>query len=107
MLTGRAAELRPHINYLATRPIVLVTPEQARADAYATTRPIENAETLQARGRMANMRRATEKRGRDQAAKTRAAEQGTAWIPTSGSARRRAKALRNKTAAAEVQNTED
>jgi hypothetical protein len=100
MLTGRAAELRPDINYLQPRVTVLVAPEQARADAYATTRPIENAETLKARGRMANMRRATEKRGRDQAAQAAATERGATWIPTSGSARRRAKAIRNRDAVA-------
>jgi len=98
MLTGRAAELRPDINYLHARTVVLTTPEQARADAYAAGSSAENAETLKARGRMANMRAATAKRGRDQAAQAAAAERGVAWIPTSGSGRRRAKAERNRAA---------
>jgi hypothetical protein len=100
MLTGRAAEARPDINYLHVHPVVLVTPEQARADAYAKPAPVENAETLAARGRMANMRRRTAKRGRDQAARAASDERGAAWIPTSGAARRRAKAIRNRDAVA-------
>lgn len=98
-LTGRAAQLRPDINYLAPHPIVLVTPEQARADAYAKGASAETAGTLKTRGRMANMRRVAVKRQRDEAARQAAAERGVAWIPTSGSGRRRAKAIRNNEAA--------
>lgn len=100
MLTGRAAEARPDINYLHVHPVVLVTPEQARADAYATPAPVENAETLAARGRMANMRCRTAKRGRDQASRATAEGRGVVWIPTSGAARRRAKSVRNRDAVA-------
>lgn len=85
MLTGRAAELRPDINYLAVHPIVLVSPEQARYDALNGPAPAENTETLRARGRQANLRRAKRisetNAGRD--------------IPIGGRARRVAKAHRN------------
>lgn len=90
MLTGRAAELRPDINYLAVRPIVLVSPEQARAAALDGPAPIENAETLRVRGRQANLRRA----------KRNAESNAGRTIPTRGGARRRAKAIRNREAAA-------
>lgn len=105
MLTGRAAELRPGINDLAVRPVVLVTPERARADAYAASSSAENAETLRTRGRMANMRHRTAKRARNRDAQAAAVERGAAWIPTSGSARRRAKALRNKEAVLKMSAT--
>lgn len=85
MLTGRAAGLRPDINYLAVHPIVLVTPEQARAASLDSPAPIENEATLRTRGRQANMRRA--KRN----AETNAGRD----IPVGGRARRQAKAHRN------------
>jgi hypothetical protein len=100
MLTGRAAELRPWINYLHPHPIVLVSPEQARAQAMARPATAENAETLKTRGRMANMRRRTARRTRDSARAAVLAERGVAMIPTSGAARRRAKACRNRDAVA-------
>jgi hypothetical protein len=102
MLTGRAAELRPDINYLHVHPIVLVSPEQARAEAMARPAPAENAETLRARGRMANMRRRTARKTRDSARAAVLAEREIAMIPTSGAARRRAKACRNRDAVEEM-----
>ncbi len=83
MLTGRAAELRPDINYLHVHPRRLDVPQTPK-----TAAPGEFATMLREYGRIKNIERATERharnRGRD--------------IPTSGPGRRRAKAKRNRDA---------
>jgi hypothetical protein len=83
MLTGRAAELRPDINYLQSKVVVLVRPEDAQQPWAADG---EYAGLLRAWSRTTNVRnmRALQARnaGRD--------------IPTSGPGGRRAKAIRNR-----------
>lgn len=83
MLTGRAAELRPDINYLQPRITVLVRPEDATQPYMADG---EYEELLRTWSRNTNMRRA-------QASRARNAGRD---IPTSGTARRRAKQHRNR-----------
>ena len=85
MLTGRAAELRPEINYLQPRVTVLVAPEDA-PQPYAADG--EYKELLAQSIRLFNKRQADTRRARNV---------GRA-IPTSGSGRRRAKAVRNREA---------
>ncbi len=83
MLTGRAAELRPDINYLHPRVTVLVAPEDAQQPYMA---PGEYAALLRDWSRLTNTKRI-------QASRARNAGRD---IPTSGAARRRAKAHRNR-----------
>ena len=93
MLTGRAAELRPDINYLHVRPQRLDVPQTPK-----TAAPGDFAETLHRMCLNENLRRKRDKAQRDGVARGRAIERGAAFIPTSGAARRRAKAKRNRDA---------
>ncbi len=93
MLTGRAAELRPDVNYLHMHPQRLDVPQTPK-----TAAPGDFAETLHRMCLNENLRRKRDKAQRDGVARGRAIERGVTFIPTSGAARRRAKAKRNRDA---------
>ena len=102
MLTGRAAELRPDVNYLHVHPRRLDVPQTPK-----TAAPGDFAETLHCMCLNENLRRKRDKAQRDGVARGRAIERGVTFIPASGAARRRAKAKRNRDAVAAIAATRD